>query len=1007
MDFVVRTPHGDADVSVTAHATTITLGDVIAAVTGQAVPRVALVDDRTVDASTSFDDAGVLVGSVITTEPTVAPATSIADVDLVQIAGSGAGQVIRLGPGRYRMGPGRRASAGELDLAPVEHTVFELVVEPTSAASEVTVTPVIPGDNELALDGKAVERATTWSSGTLTVGSRAFRLDSPARTDPARLLSTPDADGTVAFSRPPRRRAAPERRPVVDAVRDATLAAPTLWERRPGDPDAFVLAIGVRADPSDASVISVDLGSERAVAIAGSERFRAALTRSLLVEVTTLHGPADVDIVVFTDPDRRAQWDWAKWLPHVRLDGPPAISGTRRDIGRWADEAGRRAVLAASPWISSHLRLVVVDDPALWNRRDSPLRAIVSNPPDDVRLIALCDDAGRAPAVCTTVISETATGLGRLQSFTRAGDAGADILPALTETAVAVRVARSLAALADVDLPPASPVPPSPPDRVELADVVAVTTDDEILARWAHDDRRSAVPIGRRDELVVELPVDDDVTVVHGPSMGDAFDVAATLLLGQCIDSTPDALWIAPMVRERSTRADLLWRLPHATEAHDVDLALDPHRVITRLRAVLADPAGPDRVVLVTEALDASFDASDRDWLEALTDGVRATSGLAMVVITDRVDELELVSDTVVRVEHHDDEMGSASSRRATVRTRADGHRVDVTPVQRSAAGLAALELRPFVVGRALTPLERRLEQRRAASVNTPDPAWDDVVGVLDRAAARHRLASPPAAKRVAVPPAVPSRVDLVGLFATSPGDGVPLGLVDDPATAGTRTHWWEPGSGSLLVFGSRRAGVDQALATIALGVIDRFSSLDVRLVVIEASSARRRALVATGHELRVVSPDNAAEVEAALDEIVAELTHLTAAGAVPSDGPQLVVIVSDIVHLRRHHASQPLGARIDEVLSAAAHQRSGVDVVVYAADLDGAGPIGTLASSRLVGASSNHHELLALGVDRPGELDSVVGRCRSFPGGGLVQLATADTTVETLLARRSNGASQ
>ena len=1009
MDIVVRTPHGDADVSITAHSPTTTLGEVVAAVTGQAVPRLALVDDRTVDAATLLDDAGVLLGSVVTTEPAIPPATSSADVDLVQIAGHGAGRVTRLGPGRYRIGPGRRSSADELDVAPVERAAFELVVEPTNAASEVTV---IPEGTEMTLDGTTISSSTPWRQGTVTIGSRAFQLDSPARSDPARSMSMSDADGTVAFSRPPRRRSAPDRRPVVDAVRDATLAAPTLWERRPGDPDAFVLPIGVRVDGSGASVVSADLGSDRAVAVTGSERFRSALARTLVVEATTLHGPADLDVVVLTDPDRLAQWDWAKWLPHLRLDGPPAILSSRHDISRWADGAGGRAVSATTPRISSHLTLVVVHDPGLWNRRDSPLRSIVSNPPDDVRLIALCDDAAQAPAVCTTVISETADGLARIRSFTRADDngglgggfGGGEVQPALTEAAVAVRVARALAALADVDLPATSPVPTSASDRVELTDLLGVAEPDDVVARWAVDDPLAAAAIGRRGDELVEVAVAGDVTVVVGSSLGDAFDVAATSLLAQCVERSPDALWVAPIMLERSSRSELLGRLPHATDPHDVNSAVEPQRLIARLRAVLADPAGPDRIVLVTEDVSASSTSPDEEWLAALADGVRSTSGLAMVVITDRVGVSPLVGEVVIRVEPFDDPAGSAGSRRATVLTR-DGDRGQVfAPLQRSASPVAALELRPYVVGRALTPLERRIEQYRATSANAPDPALDTGVALLEQAAARYRDQTPaPSLGRVVVPPAMPARVDLVELFDTSPGDGVPLGIVDDPGTAGVRTYWWEPGSGSLFVFGSRRSGVEQALATISLGIVDRFSALDVRLVVIESSSARRRALASTGYELRLVSPDTADEVDAAFDEVVNELVRLATVTARP-DGPRMVVSIGDLVQLRTRYADQPLGSRIDEVLTTAARPGSGVDVIAYAAEVHGAGPFSTIAPSRLVGASSDHSELSALGVEHPGDLEGVVGRCRSFPGGGLVQLAVADTTIEALLDRRSIG---
>ena len=115
-------------------------------------------------------------------------------------------------------------------------------------------------------------------------------------------------------------------------------------------------------------------------------------------------------------------------------------------------------------------------------------------------------------------------------------------------------------------------------------------------------------------------------------------------------------------------------------------------------------------------------------------------------------------------------------------------------------------------------------------------------------------------------------------------------------------------------------------------------------------------------------------------------------------------MLIDDLVRLRGHYTDQPLGSRIDDVLARATAAAAGVDVIAWAVELDGAGPFAAGATRRLVGASSNHDDLRALGVERPGELDGVSGRCRSFPDGGLVQLATAGTPTETLLARRAIG---
>ena len=545
MDIVVRTPHGDADVSIVATTATTTLGDVISTITGQAVPRLALIDGRPVDASTLLDDAGLVRGAVVTTEPARPAAVTNGEIEVAQIAGPGAGRIVRLGPGRYRFGPGRRSNADELDSAPVEQAMFEVIVDPTATSTDVTV---VSEAADVAFDGTPVDEPTRWRDrSTLTVGSRAFQVEVPAAADPTRSLSQPNSDGTVEFSRPPRRRSAPERRPVVDALRDATVAAPTLWERRPDHRDAFVLPFGVEVGSS--GITTVDLGAERALAIAGSEDVRSALARTLVVEAVTLHGPADLDIVVLTSPDRVAAWDWAKWLPHVGLDGPPAIWSSAHHIERWVTLTRERAESSTTPRLGAHLTIAVVDDPELWNRRDAPLRPILSRPPDGLRLLALCDDVARAPAVCTTLIAETGDGQMRLHSFTKDGDIDG-IRPALTEVVVAARIAQSLAPLADVDLPASAPPTSAPTERLELAELIGLTSPADVVVRWHDHVVRSTAPIGRSDDLDVELDLTDDVTVVVGSSMGDALDVAATWLLAQCVDRSPER----PVGRAHRTR---------------------------------------------------------------------------------------------------------------------------------------------------------------------------------------------------------------------------------------------------------------------------------------------------------------------------------------------------------------------------------------------------------------------------------------------------------------------
>jgi len=998
MDIVVHTPHGDADVSIVAHTSSATLGELITEVTGQAVPRLALVDGRAVDAGTPLDDAGLVVGAVVTTEPHTGEPMSDADIEVAQIAGPGAGRRMRLGPGRYRIGPGRRASADELELAPVEQSFAQIVVSPTADVSEVTVTS---DGSDVALDGVPVSSTTRWNDEILTAGRRAFRLVAPALAVPTRTLSAPDRDGIVSFSRPPRRPSAAVRWPIVDGLRDATGAAPTLWERRSGHPDAYQVPFGVRVDTTGAPVACVDLSSERAVAVAGSERFRSALARTLVVEAATLHGPADLAITVLTSPDRVAAWDWAKWFPHVRADGPAAIWDTPHDVAAWVDSVIETQSSRTTQQASAVLTIAVVDDPELWNRRDAPLRPILASPPNDLRLIALCDDETHAPAICTAVISETDDDVARLHSFAGPGSGSSDldaIRPALVEVDVAVVAARALAPLADIDLE--APIAPTsstvePPD---VADLVDLADPSEVVARWRADTPRSTAAIGRNAGGNVEIDVDRAVTVVTGGSIGDRFDVATTALLTLCADRSPDALWVVPVGFDDHATSAELWRMPHATERHGRDVAIEPDRLIARLRALLADADGPERVVIVADG--STSVSTGEQLLGALADAARTLDGVTMLVVGDRPD-LATAADTVIRLETTGGRTGSPTQRVATVVDGNTGRRCILPQpgLRPTVQPGAPLELRPFVIGRALTPLERRLAQRHAEFSNVASPAVVAAIDVLSDAATRDDATTTARSPRAAVAPPLPTHLDLEHLWATSPGDGVPFGVTDDPDSAVISTRWWEPGSGSLLLFGSRRSGVDQVASTVILGVTERFGHDDVRLVIIESSPSRRRILSRLDGDLGVAATDQVDDVSAVIDGIATELDRQREETE-PGTRAPMVVVIGDLVELRRSHDDE-LIARLDDILVDAAAPASGIDVIAYASELDGAGPFATAATHRLIGTSSSRDELTALGVRRPEQLDGITGRCWAFPDDRIVQLATSDTPIETLLRRR------
>ena len=362
MDIVVNTPHGDADVSIVAHGPDATLADLLVMVTGQAVPLLADVDGHPVRCSTVLDRAGLAMGSVVTTEPVPPEPATESEIALVQLTGSGSGRSVRLGPGRYRIGPGRRLSADELIEAPVATAAFELTVDAAdSAGAAEPRTRVAAADLQpLLLDAAAVQSATPWDDQYLTAANRVFLLDgSPVAA--SRSVEAPDADGLIPFHRSPRRHPRAHRRPVIDAVTDAALATAELWAQRSGRRGAFVVPIGMRSTDSRPTEVTLDLAGSPVVAVTGNDRFRTAMARTIIVELATLHGPADLDIAIIPGPEQTAVWEWAKWLPHIRLGGDPMIHRDRREVTDWAARLGQTTMGCRSSDSGRGRRPVAVD----------------------------------------------------------------------------------------------------------------------------------------------------------------------------------------------------------------------------------------------------------------------------------------------------------------------------------------------------------------------------------------------------------------------------------------------------------------------------------------------------------------------------------------------------------------------------------------------------------------------------------------------------------------------
>ncbi|MDJ1643327.1 FHA domain-containing protein [Streptomyces sp. J15] len=100
---------------------------------------------------------------------------------------------------------------------------------------------------------------------------------------------------------------------------------PRLWERRPDHPEALVVRLGT-TDRAEVPSVPVTVGLREAgsLGLAGPRARLAGLARATVAQLAALHSPFDLEIVLIstdrsrTLEERRREWSWLGWLPHLR-----------------------------------------------------------------------------------------------------------------------------------------------------------------------------------------------------------------------------------------------------------------------------------------------------------------------------------------------------------------------------------------------------------------------------------------------------------------------------------------------------------------------------------------------------------------------------------------------------------------------------------------------------------------------------------------------------------------
>ncbi|MGY1396974.1 type VII secretion protein EccCa [Streptomyces sp. SS10] len=181
-----------------------------------------------------------------------------------------------------------------------------------------------------------------------------------------------------------------ELNPPPEALYDLVRDPARLWERRRGDADFLRVRVGLGDVPAPEPVIqqsgsggvltppdpfmlnearalqrrfataadvplTVPLDRAGNVSVVGEREDVLRVVQALLAQAAVTHAPDDVALALAVPGERIAEWQWAKWLPHVLdpqgHDGPVAARRIAPGLGQLAGllrhELGRRAAYAA------------------------------------------------------------------------------------------------------------------------------------------------------------------------------------------------------------------------------------------------------------------------------------------------------------------------------------------------------------------------------------------------------------------------------------------------------------------------------------------------------------------------------------------------------------------------------------------------------------------------------------------------------------------------------------
>ncbi|RRC94465.1 FtsK/SpoIIIE domain-containing protein [Schaalia canis] len=695
----------------------------------------------------------------------------------------------------------------------------------------------------------------------------------------------------------------------------------------------------IPAAPIEVSLASGPIG------IWGQREDCLALTRSLLCQLATHVGPADLNIGIFTDHARSFDWLWTAWLPHLRQPGanPDHIwLGTSSE----SSQTLLRSLRDNVDGLPVGTFVMLVDGHTLLEGRDCPARDLLSRKIEEkssperqratqVSGFVIAASPDQLPSACKTVIH-----VQHDASLSVSYPATGETIAHVTASGISMDYAKDWARkLARFDDPETKNLGATLPSLTHLLPLLGLSEldSDKILESWStHNDFTTPIGVSEDGVYSLDLVRDGPHGLVGGTTGSGKSEFLRSLVAGLAARVDPEHLTFILIDFKGGAAFASCDQLPHTIgtvsnlDAQLADRALRALEAemiyrqekfaqagdgIDNLDAYLAtNPAEPmPRLLLVVD----EFKQLAKEYPEVLSSlvsvaAVGRTLGVHMILATQRpagVVNDDILANTnmrvALRVQSREDSanvidvphaaaIGRDQRGRAYVKLGAD----DISPIQTalvtgrsddsSASSLNVIEVE---LGRPIP------EATFKAAKKGEDNDLDRLISAICEANERAGYAPP----RPVWPEPLGERVDLefgTDLPVRSQQKVAPqnptmlqIALSDDPDGQRQYPAGWDWKEGNLLLFGIPGSGTTTTLMSIAFAAAANYTPDDCDVLILDLGSRGLEALKDLPHTRAYVSGGTASRE---LQERLLRFLHAELGKRMSSPGeykPMLVLL--------------------------------------------------------------------------------------------------------------------